>query len=543
MGITYKLKKEVVDYILLQKRTSPRLGCRKISDLASQFFQKEISKSSVNSILKTFLLSSPVGRRAAVGKKQEKFKIPEYRKKELFVNVPKELLVDEPVVVQQEKKGNLFKGAGAVILKAAELQVAQKGFVSSFVEEFSQSQLIESLLYSPVLGVSNQDELMREEGLWKINGVGSQPSGQEIQKAMIGLEELENKKQEIGLKSFEMFSEVKYFKLFLKNGDHFCIDAQFNSVWTKENVHSRFSLPLEKSLDFLSKRIISNIRPIVLRCSPGVESFPSYFYTMLACFEGFSSQSVVKIDLLAEHDEVLSSFETILHKKRQFIVLLPNSHALFTQALSKKGSTLEGTFKFVGQNILYSQADLVVEHSLLDKEVALRAFILKIEGQEPFVLITNISNQAQNAEQIINQYLEQWPHAIKGYQDFMMMKEEPASTICLKELSLDEEMDSDKKPLFLNKKNLFVNNFLTCMHQYCQKHFFPSSCHHLSFQEAQKIFYNLFGVIDNEDGVFKVSLVLPERYSHGKQLEYILRRVNESVACLNQENRIFCVSP
>ncbi|MDD3374205.1 MAG: hypothetical protein PHY73_00585 [Candidatus Omnitrophica bacterium] len=540
MGVTYKLKKEVVDYILLQKRTSPSLSCRKISDLASQFFQKKISKSSVNTILKTFLLSSPIGRRSREDKKQEKFKIPEYRKKELFVNVPRELLGEEPAaVVVQEKKEYPLKKLGSFILKAAELQIAKEGFVSFLTDSAAQSGLAGSFLYAPLFGISDQSVLAEEIGWQKINGINASPPTQEIHQATAMLKDLENKKQEISLKSSEIFTEVKCFKFILKNGNIFCIDAQFNSVWTKDNVHSSFSLPLEKSLDFLSKKIATNIRPIVLRCAPGIESFPSYFYTMLACFEGFPSYGVAQVDLISKQDEILSSFDTVLHKRRHFITFLPNSHMIFAQALEKKGVTQEKAFNFINQNVLYSESDLIIENPLLDKEINLRAFILKIEGQEPFVLISNIPKPIQIAEQIINQYFAQWPHPGTGHQDFMMTKEEPTTKDCSNMFSTDEKSGEDGESMFLGERNTLAHNFLMNMHRYCREHFFPSSCKQFSFKDAQNVFYRLSGFAEEQDGIVKVSLILPQEYTYIKELKYILRRVNESNACLNQKIRIF----
>ena len=64
MGVIYKLKKEIADFILEQKRLQPHLSCRSISRIAEERFQVKVSKSSINSIIKAAGLSMPVGRRA-----------------------------------------------------------------------------------------------------------------------------------------------------------------------------------------------------------------------------------------------------------------------------------------------------------------------------------------------------------------------------------------------------------------------------------------------------------------------------------------------
>lgn len=64
MGVVYKLKDEVRDFILEQKRINPAIGCRTLATLAEDKFQVKLSKSSVNAIIKNAGMSMPVGRRS-----------------------------------------------------------------------------------------------------------------------------------------------------------------------------------------------------------------------------------------------------------------------------------------------------------------------------------------------------------------------------------------------------------------------------------------------------------------------------------------------
>src|SRR3989338_1135269 len=83
MGVIYKLKSDVVDYILKQKRNNPAVSCRGLVFSVKEKFKCEVSKSSINNVLQEAQLSSPVGRRSLLpGAK--KFSIPETREKDLF---------------------------------------------------------------------------------------------------------------------------------------------------------------------------------------------------------------------------------------------------------------------------------------------------------------------------------------------------------------------------------------------------------------------------------------------------------------------------
>lgn len=63
MGVIYKLKPEIRDYIIKIQSEKPNFGCRKLSALLSDKFQINVSKSSINYVIKSAGLSKPVGRR------------------------------------------------------------------------------------------------------------------------------------------------------------------------------------------------------------------------------------------------------------------------------------------------------------------------------------------------------------------------------------------------------------------------------------------------------------------------------------------------
>ena len=95
MGVIHKLKDEVIQFILQKKSQYPDLSVRRLAEIVSDRFQAKVSKSSVNTVLKSAQLSSPVGRHQAADK-EKIFKIPSEKKKEWLasfasvVDVPSE---------------------------------------------------------------------------------------------------------------------------------------------------------------------------------------------------------------------------------------------------------------------------------------------------------------------------------------------------------------------------------------------------------------------------------------------------------------------
>src|SRR6202142_3910407 len=91
MGVTYKLKDEVVQFIISQRQGNPLASCRQLAESASQKFGPHLSKSSVHDVLKEFGIITPRGR-----KPKDRFEIPQEKKKQIQVSLSQvKLLPDQ----------------------------------------------------------------------------------------------------------------------------------------------------------------------------------------------------------------------------------------------------------------------------------------------------------------------------------------------------------------------------------------------------------------------------------------------------------------
>ena len=61
----YKLSPEIKDFILVQAKEHPELGCRKLSGRIEQEFKLKLSKSSINAVIKQAGFSKAAGRPAS----------------------------------------------------------------------------------------------------------------------------------------------------------------------------------------------------------------------------------------------------------------------------------------------------------------------------------------------------------------------------------------------------------------------------------------------------------------------------------------------
>ncbi|MBF0483762.1 MAG: helix-turn-helix domain-containing protein [Candidatus Omnitrophica bacterium] len=149
MGVTYKLKEEVINFVLEIKRDFPDTSCRQIASLASEKFKIEISKSSVNSILQRSALSSSVGRRNLYAKFPKKFEIPAEKKTQI-TEVFKNMQLDD--------KGELKAG------KTAHIETV----VSLEVDEVAKKELENKNLTLLGVGMNKSVPVFQDSGVEKV---------------------------------------------------------------------------------------------------------------------------------------------------------------------------------------------------------------------------------------------------------------------------------------------------------------------------------------------------------------------------------------
>jgi hypothetical protein len=139
MGVIYKLREEVVHFIVSQRQINPLASCRQLAESTSQKFGLNLSKSSVHDVLKESGIITPRGR-----KPKNKFEIPQEKKKQIQVSLsqiniglpPAESKValiadvteEQKVAVAQKEEEKQsqstetspeYEGAGRIFLKAA----------------------------------------------------------------------------------------------------------------------------------------------------------------------------------------------------------------------------------------------------------------------------------------------------------------------------------------------------------------------------------------------------------------------------------------
>jgi hypothetical protein len=213
----YKLRAEIKQFIIERKGINPRISCRGLVALIKEYYDINMSKSLVNSVLKEQALSSPVGRR---------------KKKEATV-------VQQSIAMPEEKKvkREMIENGGFFFLLAADnnlslaAQLAQNlaGLFKDFSKEDLQNLLL-TLVFSPFF--------KDKDCLWEI--IRSQPSPKLLEKlsnqlAASQFSQLKEAIMNSGIKSNPLDCKELYHKFIFRLNAH---------------VQSNFFPSIYQSLDF-----------------------------------------------------------------------------------------------------------------------------------------------------------------------------------------------------------------------------------------------------------------------------------------------------
>lgn len=380
MGVTHKLKEEVISFIIDQKRGNPKLGCREIAEIASDKFLIKISKSSVNSIIKNLNLSNSVGRpNKILDDKNKKFQIPSEKKQQISKELHKiplpitknskneeiselsnkkslisELDKSQKMIVETEKilknpinlsatkkMANLelngktphttninFKFAGLIFLKLVFWESMGEEFLGDLLQSYNSG--LDKNLFDKKCNVSFIYAIL--DIYQKNNDIDCVLNFMDnIENINIDLDFIQKEipKEDklrlltrVDLELQQLLNQSKMVTLKLKNNKIINLNANITHlVYSEDFVNIR--LPLRLLLENLSDFIISNNRPLLLLNPIKEGVLSTSLFDLISSFEGVDGYKIEEIGVMGENDNLLAEFTTIpqIHRKYAFGML------------------------------------------------------------------------------------------------------------------------------------------------------------------------------------------------------------------------------
>jgi len=261
MGVIYKLRDEVVHFIISERQSNPLFSCRQLAESASQRFGLNLSKSSVHDVLKESGIVTPRGR-----KPKNKFQIPQEKKKQIQNSLSQVKLLPAPVDDQSEHREILVVKEEIPILKDVVDHREEKGFEVSPEYEGAGNIFLKAVLWDlgiPLPELNEVDFPVMREMDWKY-----------------------------------YLTYCKGVRIFLENDESIFIDLP---------------LPIERCIREVADGLINNVKPLIIDKVSDEVRFK-------ACMEGQAGSRIYRIDIVDQNDHTLLELTNIIECNRAYLL-------------------------------------------------------------------------------------------------------------------------------------------------------------------------------------------------------------------------------
>ncbi len=589
MGVVYKFKKEVIDFVLQQKRTDHDLGCRQLATLTSEKFKIQVSKSSVNAIIKNASLSNAVGRPLSIEPSPKKFQIPSQKKQQLLEDVQKIKLKQNPLspsvlppprkdpalsgpknepglspprkvpvagpqgqgfsqtvflrqiedlrARRRQAKGVVLEGMGCVFLKAAQWQLSKTSILGGLLRKYIQEPLpaqfdafcdvLPCLDFLGEHGPTRSGRLINH-ALWSLNGFAQPLSEPEISRWENIVQALPPSVKftlEYEKEKQQVFMEAKRFKFYLENGKQAAADACL-AGFGEGNLPTGFSACAHQAMTLLSHCVISNNHPAIFLSSEE-QQFSQRVLDMMAAFEGTEGKQFQKVAVFDGTGERIAEFFSFPRKKRFFMLgVWP-----WQEEFSLLSSTLSKNVKTVEP--FY---DEVTDKIFYVAAGPATAFQKERRSKEaPLRSITVLpSPESTPVMVILTNCADKAPTDIVAafLRRWPNLDTGPAGKALqgapfLPTVSVPKDVPGAMWRAGQNPSLVF-GDWGNVLNGYCQRHFLCGEFARIDATSLISILYSLSGYCVAQEQALLVSLCLPEAYSSLSELQQAVARINEA---------------
>ncbi|MBL7152056.1 MAG: hypothetical protein ISS89_05690 [Candidatus Omnitrophica bacterium] len=512
MGVIYKLKTEIRDFIVEQKKSNPALSCRRLETLVEQRYQLKLSKSSINSIIKSAGLSMPVGRRS-----KQKIEPPSTSSVEKTPEIQKiEALVEEECT-------------GAILLKAMDSLIGGSRYISEEVRknlrEKEANILVktEALIYLCLFSPSQHKENKTVTTLSAL--LGRKVLLEDILSYLDLLQSVNIKSSDIYLGILGLSHQVRGIKLLLADNKSLYLDSQFHTLWPTPYIPYDFSTTLYNAKGYINKYFFQE-QPLTLFIAPG-EDTPSQDLFSLILALNSQGNRIENLLLYGNKFEELQGVPLGQFKRRLFILGLLPGQFRGCRTIKKIAEFTPFFFEPLKREFYLAETEIDLSQPYINQIVTLKGCVLKTSpSDQPCLIIAgNNFNEGGNPSLLANTYLSHWPNLQEAYQDFNR-KVDFFSCVGNSQGFSPSEKPNLNLLSAPEVKSLF-SGYLELLDLYFRQFFLPAEFKDKGFPAIKEAFYDLKTMLKREKGRLFVTFHTPEGFSFQEALQYCCRRLNE----------------
>lgn len=535
MGVIHKLKPEIIEFLLAQKKAEVKLSCRQLSQLILDKFKIELSKSSVNTVIKNAGLSQPVGRRRKKRKysRKEKLPAPPLLLAGPEVKPEEKLLEVVGLPVETELLAEL-ESSGAILLKAADyLMGGTPAFVQIIQNRLARQEknlkpLTEALIY---LSLFEKEERVK---IWPL--IGEQLSEESLTSFLNELQAAKPLNLDIYRVLSTISQEVRCIKVILSDGSTLYLDGQLHTVWSTPHIPYDFTGTLHNIKGEIKKYFQAEAWPILFM-APGYDTPSKEFFDFILSLDRVEK----KISRLTLYGNKFEEIETLpLEKDKRCFFVFGLWPWQFVEYRKVKSIAEFNPFRFepLKQDFYLANVEIALSQPNSSQTLALRGGALKknLKEKSCLIILSNLPEE-KTSRDLANLYLLHWPNLEEAFRDFSRKIELFTYTassqhfFSMENLPLERSLVKDINGLF--------DYYLKALDLYVRWHILPAGYENKDFSFTKEQFYRLNCQLKQQADLVLVTFLPPPGYPFLKDLDYACRRVNEK-EILFKEKRLWC---
>lgn len=498
-----KLTQIVRNYVVDRKKKNPDISCRRLALQTSDRFKINISKSSVNNVLKRARLSSPVGRN----------------------------------VVRVYRPDAQSSGAGYVFLYGASLMLGLSKILASVakkahplarlktesLEAISTAWIMAKAIYNVSL---EKIEDYHKNEMWLIVG---RKAGKGLLKSYIdSFKSLQDVNYQIVSELLHTLQDVHYLKFYLADNSSYIMDGQLKSIWKEPLIPIDFCTTVDTADSYIKNTFFQQ-DPIVVFSAHPQRALGEELSRFIFSIDGNSPpERIRRIEFVAPNSNIVKEIQFIVPERRKFAIgLWPWQYKAISE-LEKKPASGKFFFEPLAADYYFVEDGVKFTQHTQNIDVMLRLIVLKAakDGSATVAILTNLDSSAWDTQCVVAYYLKNWPDPEVGRRNFLSSSKNPLYAEQF--LSSEKIFNVAKKINTAGDADSLFSVLVEICNEFAKRCFFPSECADWSLLKMREVFFKRPGRIKMDmAGQIVYNIFNLNELGQKKGLDYACAKFNE----------------
>jgi hypothetical protein len=411
--------------------------------------------------------------------------------------------------------------SGAILLKALDCLIGgSKEINAAFSRVTGDSpedslHLTEALIFKSLFDKDNFSALG--------DLIGVQYSQEELDNYYVQIKQLKDIKLDTAKVISNVFTEAKGVAVHFIDGGVIHLDGQLHSSWPTFRFPYDFSSTVYDLKNNLKRYFFQDQR-LVLFSAFGYDVLPKDFFTLVSNMS--KDNQLVKLVLFGNELNELESVPLNHENRCPLVFGLWPWQFTSSRKVRKIGEFSLKHVASIDQDMYLGEIEIDLLRVSLNQSLSFKGCAIKTNPSEKIRLVVLSTDAQMSLEELASAYLSHWPNFEEAFQDFSRKIELFTYSDNEQKFIPKERFQIITEGSDLELGDIFIN-YIQMLDLYLRWHFLPSEHTEKDFTFTSQNFYNIPVNLIAGEGKVIAKIQIEPNYKFIKDLEYLIRRLNE----------------